>query len=393
MAKPQSSRGRQNERLTVASVEAQRQYKETQRRLAQLDAIFESTHALLALLDRDLNFVMVNSAYAESSGHSKGELIGRNHFALFPNAENQAIFERVRDTGEPYRAVEKPFEYADQPERGVTYWNWTLVPVKAEDGTVQELVFSLLDVTETVRARQRIEQLVDGLRRANEEREDFIRTISHDLRNPLTAIAGHAQLLRYLLSQKEMQREADSAQAIITSTKRMNSMIQDLVESTRLEAGKLEMRKEPTDLLQLLVSLVERAGTPEERARIKLQFSEWVPPVLADPERLERVVVNLITNALKYSPPDLPVTVRLERQNGEVVITVADRGKGIPVEEQPYLFERFYRARTGRRVEGLGLGLYIARLIVEAHQGRIWVKSEEGKGSTFYVALPVEKQG
>ena len=175
MAKPQSSRGRQNERLTVASVEAQRQYKETQRRLAQLDAIFESTHALLALLDRDLNFVMVNSAYAESSGHSKGELIGRNHFALFPNAENQAIFERVRDTGEPYRAVEKPFEYADQPERGVTYWNWTLVPVKAEDGTVQELVFSLLDVTETVRARQRIEQLVDGGRLAHEAPDQIAR--------------------------------------------------------------------------------------------------------------------------------------------------------------------------------------------------------------------------
>ena len=123
-----------------------------------LQAIMENTHAHLAYLDPDFYFVRVNSAYAQGSGYSKGELIGRNHFDLFPHAENQAIFERVRDTGEPAVFQAKPFVYPDRPELGITYWDWTLVPVMDRDGQVQGLVLSLLDVTE----RERAEQMLEG---------------------------------------------------------------------------------------------------------------------------------------------------------------------------------------------------------------------------------------
>ncbi|MBI2910029.1 MAG: PAS domain S-box protein [Chloroflexi bacterium] len=139
--------------------ELERLREEDRRRAAELIAVTESTQAHLALLDRDMNFVMVNSTYAQGSGHAEAELIGRNHFELFPDAENQAIFERVRDTGEPFQICEKPFEYADQPWRGVTYWDWTLTPVKGKRGDVEGLVLSLFDVTAQVRARQRIELL------------------------------------------------------------------------------------------------------------------------------------------------------------------------------------------------------------------------------------------
>ncbi len=118
-----------------------------------LQAIIDNTQAQLAYLDPQFDFIHVNTAYAKGSGHSKKELIGHNHFDLFPNAENQAIFERVRDSGEGVEFLAKPFVYVDQPERGVTYWNWTCVPVKDASGRVQGLVLSLLDVTETVRAQ------------------------------------------------------------------------------------------------------------------------------------------------------------------------------------------------------------------------------------------------
>lgn len=124
-----------------------------------LEAMMENTHAHIAYLDRDMNFVMVNSAYAQGSGHTKRELIGRNHFELFPNKENQRIFEKVRDTGKPFEILEKPFEFADQPERGVTYWDWTLTPVKDEARRVVGLVLSLMDVTESKRMEQRIAHL------------------------------------------------------------------------------------------------------------------------------------------------------------------------------------------------------------------------------------------
>jgi PAS domain S-box-containing protein len=122
-----------------------------------LQATMENTHAHLAYLDPDLNFVRVNSAYARGSGYSKGELIGRNHFDLFPHAENQAIFERVRDTGEPAVFHAKPFVYPDRPDLGITYWDWSLLPVMDRDGQVQGLVLSLLDVTERERAERKLE--------------------------------------------------------------------------------------------------------------------------------------------------------------------------------------------------------------------------------------------
>jgi PAS domain S-box-containing protein len=122
-----------------------------------LETIMEKTPAQLAYLDPEFNFVRVNAAYAEGSGHSKEELIGRNHFDLFPNAENQAIFEGVRDIGQPVAYQGRPFEYADQPERGITYWDWTLVPVKSEAGKTQGLVISLRDVTERRRHLAQLE--------------------------------------------------------------------------------------------------------------------------------------------------------------------------------------------------------------------------------------------
>jgi signal transduction histidine kinase len=114
-----------------------------------------------------------------------------------------------------------------------------------------------------------------------------------------------------------------------------------------------------------------------------------VPPVLADPARVERVVVNLLSNALKFSPPDAPVIVRLAQTDGRALVSVIDRGVGIPKEQQEHLFERYYRTETGQKREGLGWGLYITRLIVEAHGGQVCVESEPGKGSTFYFTLPL----
>jgi len=126
-----------------------------------LEVIMESTNAHIAYLDRDFNFVLVNSTYERGSGHTRDELIGRNHFELFPNPENEMIFKKVRDTGEPVEYKAKPFEFADQPWRGTTYWDWTLLPVKDASGRVVGLVLSLVDVTESIRARQLSDALND----------------------------------------------------------------------------------------------------------------------------------------------------------------------------------------------------------------------------------------
>jgi PAS domain S-box-containing protein len=159
----------ERERL-LAQVQQQRQRAQElaetlERERDTLQTIMENTYTQLAYLDPQFNFLRVNTAYAQGSGHSRQELIGRNHFELFPNEENQAIFERVRDTGQPVEFQARPFEYADQPERGTTYWDWTLVPVKDAAGQVRGLVFSLHEVTAQVRADKEREQHLARLQR------------------------------------------------------------------------------------------------------------------------------------------------------------------------------------------------------------------------------------
>lgn len=232
---------------------------------------------------------------------------------------------------------------------------------------------------------------VTDMRALEESREDFIRSISHDLRQPLTVIQGHAQILHMLLRKRQLAdgRIDDSLTALEINARRIGAMINDLVESARLEGGKLRLNKEPAHLAGLLLDFVDRSFGPDQKARVEVVVPEEILIVPVDPERLERAVVNLVGNALKFSPEDSLVTVSAAQDNGEAVVSVSDRGIGIPTDDVPNLFERFYRSRTTQQKEGLGLGLYIARLIVEAHGGRLWVESEPGQGSTFRFTLPL----
>ncbi|MHB1415612.1 MAG: sensor histidine kinase, partial [Chloroflexota bacterium] len=139
------------------------------------------------------------------------------------------------------------------------------------------------------------------------------------------------------------------------------------------------------------LDLAQRMSAAEGAERIVVEAPEGLPPVLADEDLVERIMENLLSNAVKYSPPDTQVTVRLAARDGEVVTSVEDHGFGIPVEELPHIFERYRRADEARqsRREGLGLGLYIVKGLVEVHGGRIWVESKAGRGSTFTFTLPV----
>jgi signal transduction histidine kinase len=170
----------------------------------------------------------------------------------------------------------------------------------------------------------------------------------------------------------------------------MNVMIQDLVDSARIESGQLKVNAAPLDLRQYVLDLKARLAASLAMDRVTVEAPEGLPTAQADPARLDRVLTNLLSNALKYSEPNTPVTVRLTRTDGEIVTAVSDRGRGIAPEELPNLFQRYYRAQAGReRTGSLGLGLYIAKGLVEAHGGRIWVESELGKGSTFSFSLPL----
>ena len=217
-------------------------------------------------------------------------------------------------------------------------------------------------------------------------REELLHAVSHDLRAPLGAIGGQAHVLR---ARAGDAFTAARAEAILRSARRMEGMIDDLVDGARHEAGHLRLDLRPVELRPFVSELLDRMEGALDVGRIDPALPEGAPlVVVADPARLERILVNLLSNALKYSPGEGRVRVEAEARAGRVVVSVTDEGPGIAPEDAPHLFERYYRGKEGRRSEGTGLGLYGARLLVEAHGGRIAFENVAGGGASFRVEFP-----
>lgn len=234
----------------------------------------------------------------------------------------------------------------------------------------------------------RMEVAIDVTERKLHEqfREQYVGLISHDLRTPISTIYMSAAVLKVILERSGVAEGARPLETISRNAKRLAGMIEDLLETTRLESGRLQLHLSSFDLGQLLATVTGEMRAASSRA----VRCEAVPgtKVRADAGRIERVLENLIGNALRYSAPDTPVTVRLEANAAEATVTVADVGPGIAAEDSSKLFQRFSRV-PGTSAEGIGLGLYNSRLIIEHHGGRIWVNSVPGSGSTFAFALPL----
>ena len=351
-------------------------------RAAGLDSIIGTMPAGVMIFGPDGALVHMNDAAASMLRLAPEE-------RALPPEQIWALLRAERPDGTPLPIEESPAARALRGEaalnvilvmrpHGAALWKLcSATPLRGADGELLGAVATFFDIT--------------PLRQAEEQRQDILRAVSHDLRGPLTVIQGQAQRLQRLLGPGlHDERLRHSLSAIIVSARRMNTMIQDLVDSARWEAGELRLNPVPVDVRQFLLDLKERLADVLPVHRLEVQVPDGLPPVAADPDRLERILFNLISNALKYSPPDSQVTVGAARRDAEVVTWVTDQGPGIPCEEQARLFQRYARTEAGRqRGESVGLGLYIARQLVEAHGGRIWVESEPGRGSTFSFTLPI----
>ncbi len=228
------------------------------------------------------------------------------------------------------------------------------------------------------------------LHRLERVRRDFVANISHELRTPLASLKALVETLRdvALDDPPAARRFLDRAEAEVDA---LTQMVQELLELSRLESGQAPLKVRPVGVAEVVVPPAERLRPQAERAGLKMSFDlpEDLPPVQADPERVAQVVVNLVHNAIKFTPPGGRIQVAARRAGDEVQVSVEDTGIGIPREDLERIFERFYKADRARSSGGTGLGLAIAKHVVQAHGGRIWAESVEGRGSTFYFTLPV----
>jgi signal transduction histidine kinase len=241
-------------------------------------------------------------------------------------------------------------------------------------------------------ALAKLDDQTRALEAASHHKSEFLANMSHELRTPLNAISGFAQVLRKGLFGDINGKQAEYLDDILSSSRHLLSLIDDVLDLSKVEAGQIELDVAP---FSLPATLERGAVTVRDRAdrggvRISVSSAPGVGVVVGDERRIRQVVFNLLSNAVKFTPSGGVVAVAAERVDGVVRVSVTDDGPGIPAEDQQRIFEEFQQADAGRQQrEGTGLGLALSKRLVELHQGRIWVESEVGEGSTFVFTLPV----
>lgn len=272
---------------------------------------------------------------------------------------------------------------ANNPERQMTDQKLPLAEVLAERAALA--IENARLYTEQVEARRKVEDL-------SRLKDEFLSIASHELRTPVTSIKGYTQLARTLIRENDLKTSEEYLEIALDQIDRMSRLILELLDVSRIETGRLEIRREEMRWSDFVRDVVQHHHTASKNRRFYLNLPAASKTVEGDRDRLEQVLGNLLENAVKYSPDGSEIFVDVRDETDRVVTAIRDKGIGIPADELGQVFERFHRGRqvSSTNYGGLGLGLYISKQIVERHNGTIWVESREGSGTTFYFSLPVQ---
>ena len=280
-------------------------------------------------------------------------------------------------------------EIIDHPDINVLLNRGQMAPLKYheinfDDGRIYNAQYTPLKGIGSVITMQDISYL----KQLNQMKTDFVNTVSHDLRSPLTSVLGYTELVGRAGSLNEQQIEF--IDRIHFGIKNITTLVDELLDLSRLEAG-FDTRRETVqleDILELALNTLEGQIRINNQT-LQLEVEKYMPGLQGDSLRLRQLLDNLLSNAAKYSPSGSTIQISLHAEDNWIIFSVADEGPGIPQSEQTHIFEKFYRAsNVPNQISGTGLGLAIVKSIVESHHGRIWVESAVGKGSTFFVVLP-----
>ena len=345
-------------------------------------------------------------------GYRAEDLVGRATPIRFH--EPRELISRARALGIPattYEVVTGPLQRgAEQDTRDWTYVrpdggrltvSLSVTAVRDDAGRPQSYLSVVRDVTDRRAAEQALLAALDKEREANRRmhevdraKDDFVSSVSHELRTPLTSIVGYTELLTDGLTGAMTAMQADLVEKIDRNGERLLNLVEDLLTLSRVENGNFRLERTPTDLRDAVHAATAEVTSAAQRQGVAM--SVIVPPepvtVVGDRHHLERLVLNLVSNAVKFTDRGGSVRVGLEVQRPVAVLSVADTGMGIPFEEQPNLFQRFFRSSvaTERAIQGTGLGLNIAQSIAQAHQGSVDFESTPGVGTTFRFTVPLK---
>ncbi|KUK46088.1 MAG: Putative two-component sensor histidine kinase [Anaerolinea thermophila] len=356
-----------------------RLYTEVNREKQRVDAILDSAADGILILNPDHCIERTNAAFARMYGLPQETLQTMTHedviqwakdphgitlgeaeaggWPLSPQAHLYVEGDLRRPNGQPPLPV------------GITY-----APLISTEGSLLNTIATIRDITR--------------FRQADELKSEFVSIVSHELKTPVALIKGYVSTLRRDDVHWDPEIMGESLQVIEEEADHLTRLIEDLLDASRLQAGGMPLKRSDVAMVAMAERLAERFQVQTEDHQIIVDLPDDLPVVMADETRIEQVLSNLISNAIKYAP-DGKIVINGCGRPQEILICVADEGPGIPAGDLPHIFDRFYRApETSRKTKGAGLGLYLAQAIIEAHGGRIWADPKPDKGTRICFSLP-----
>ena len=344
----------------AVAIENARLFKASEEGRSKFEAVLSNMDDSLMILDEDEHIQLVNETMCNALSIREKDVLNKTIPEVVRQSDFLSLLERNEEKTTQYHEI-------NLDDDRVFSAQYTNIPDVGAVITMQDISY---------------------LKELNKLKDNFVHTVSHDLRSPLTAVLGYAELLERVGPVNAQQKEF--VRRIHASVQDITALINDLLDLGRIEAG-FDTRRETIQLDSILRYTIDNI---EILARNKNQILEVdiapnMPPARGNPVRLRQMFDNLIGNAIKYTPEGKKVCIQLRCEDNQNILKIADQGQGIPQEDQPHIFEKFYRASNiTSDAKGTGLGLAIVKTIVESHSGRIWAESKEGEGSTFFVVLP-----
>lgn len=353
-----------------------------------LDSILKSTPEAIIVLDEGGHITTFDPHAERVFKINAFETTNKLYDDVFDSMLSKFLDGILEEARQGLKVLDREYEFSTDEENKIPL-GFSLSPLKDDNDNEIGTVVLCRDLTET-------KQLLN-LQELSKMKSEFVSTVSHELRTPLTSIKGFIQTLQ---SDKEGYFQEEQKQRfygiINREAERLLRLINDILSAARIEAGTaLEMKYADVNLIELADKVVNTQKFYTKKHQFQLDAPENVPLIWGDQDKLDQVLTNIVSNAVKYSPNGGTITIKVEEKNDQISVGVTDQGIGIPKEELPKLFQRFQRVKgtEAEHIKGTGIGLHLAKSLVEMHNGSMFIDSEYGKGSTFGFILPVKSEG
>jgi len=371
-----------------AAVENAQLYDEVSKSKAYIENLVENAGDTIVSTDREDRILTWNRAAEVIFGYSKEEAIGKKLDILLPPGHLREL-EEIRNKVQLAGLIRNLEVRRKRKDGAIIDVALAVSPIKDKDDNVIAFLYLAKDITEKQRYEQRLKEL-------DKMKSDFVSNVSHELRTPLTAVKGSVDNMLDGLTGLLNEKQSRYLTRIKSNADRLTRLINDILDLSRIEAGKIDLQPAVLPLVTLAKEVTEglRPVAVDKLISLEVASPDASVTAWADRDKVIQVLMNLIGNAVKFTPTHGKVSVTVERNGDEWVQTsVADTGPGIPLEEANKIFDKFYQiAQAGKqKARGTGLGLAISKALVEMHGGRIWVESEVGRGSTFFFTLPAQQ--